>query len=180
VQRFVGLLNTALLYLDTGGMRAAATVQYIDVKVIELAAKNGIQNVLQLVIFSACTAFLCFAETSSTTISAEALLTCRALMCTCLHSRCAPILFQVHAGSIAQSGMIEVRAAAVGDSTLYGRVTAVVRSAAEHRAPVESLADAAAKAIVVFAFVSSGATLALTGSATNAVSVLVVAGTSAL
>jgi cation transport ATPase len=73
--------------------------------------------------------------------------------------------------------MIEVRAAAVGDSTLYGRVTAVVRSAAERRAPVESLADAAAKAIVVFAFVSSGATLALTGSATNAVSVLVVAGT---
>jgi cation transport ATPase len=72
--------------------------------------------------------------------------------------------------------MIEVRAAAVGDSTLYGRVTAVVRSAAEHRAPVESLAETAAKAIVVFAFVSSGATLALTGSATNAVSVLVVAG----
>jgi Zn2+/Cd2+-exporting ATPase len=130
-------------------------------------------------IFSAYTAFLCFAETSSTTTTAAALLTCKALTCTCLHARCTN-LFQVHAGSIAQSGMIEVRAAAVGDSTLYGRVTAVVRSAAEHRAPVESLADAAAKAIVVFAFVSSGATLALTGSATNAVSVLVVAGTFAV
>jgi heavy metal translocating P-type ATPase len=83
---------------------------------------------------------------------------------------------KVFAGTINQDGVVDVEVAAIGETTIVGRIITTVREAETQQAPIVHLADRAAKAVVYFALASSTITYAVTGLVDNAVSVLVVAG----
>lgn len=82
----------------------------------------------------------------------------------------------VFAGSINQSGALEIRAERVGRDTSYGKIIEAVEQAERSRAPVQRLADRLAGYLVYFALGAALLTYLLTHNVRSTISVIIVAG----
>jgi heavy metal translocating P-type ATPase len=83
---------------------------------------------------------------------------------------------QVFAGTINQSGALEVRADRLGRDTSFGKIIEAVESAERSRAPVQKLADRLAGYLVYFAIGAAVLTFIVTRDARSTISVIIVAG----
>ncbi|HEV2390555.1 MAG TPA: cation-translocating P-type ATPase [Nitrososphaerales archaeon] len=82
----------------------------------------------------------------------------------------------VYAGSVDESGVIEVRTERVGTETVFGKIIKLVEDAENRKAPIQKLSDRLAAWLVEFAIGFSALTLLVTRDITSALSVVVVAG----
>jgi heavy metal translocating P-type ATPase len=82
----------------------------------------------------------------------------------------------VFAGSINQSGALEIRAERIGRDTSYGKIIDAVEQAERSRAPVQRLADRLAGYLVYFALGAAVLTYLLTRDIRSTISVVIVAG----
>jgi len=82
----------------------------------------------------------------------------------------------VFAGSINQSGALEIRAERLGRDTSYGKIIDAVEQAERSRAPVQRLADRLAGYLVYFALAAAALTFAITRDVRSTISVVIVAG----
>lgn len=82
----------------------------------------------------------------------------------------------VFAGSINQSGALEIRAERLGRDTSYGKIIEAVEQAERSRAPVQRLADRLAGYLVYFALGAAVLTYLLTRDIRSTISVVIVAG----
>jgi P-type Cu+ transporter len=82
----------------------------------------------------------------------------------------------VFAGSINQSGALEIRAERIGRDTSYGKIIEAVEKAERSRAPVERLADRLAGYLVYFALGAAALTFLVTRDMRATISVVIVAG----
>jgi Cd2+/Zn2+-exporting ATPase/Cu+-exporting ATPase len=82
----------------------------------------------------------------------------------------------VFAGSINQSGALEVRADRIGRDTSYGKIIEAVERAERSRAPVQRLADRLAGYLVYFALGAATLTYLITHDLRSTISVVIVAG----
>lgn len=83
---------------------------------------------------------------------------------------------RVFAGSINQSGALEVSAERIGRDTSYGKIIEAVERAERSRAPVQRLADRMAGYLVYFALGAAVLTFLITRNITSTISVIIVAG----
>ncbi|MGC2461871.1 MAG: cation-translocating P-type ATPase [Steroidobacteraceae bacterium] len=82
----------------------------------------------------------------------------------------------VFAGSINQSGALEVCAERIGRDTSYGKIIEAVERAERSRAPVQRLADRMAGYLVYFALGAALLTFLITRNIVSTISVIIVAG----
>ena len=82
----------------------------------------------------------------------------------------------VYAGSINQSGALEIRAERIGRDTSYGKIIDAVERAERSRAPVQRLADRMAGYLVYCALGSALLTFIITRNIYSTISVVIVAG----
>ena len=82
----------------------------------------------------------------------------------------------VYAGTINQSGALEIRVERIGRDTSYGRIIEAVEHAERSRAPVQQLADRLAGYLVYFALAAAVLTFIITRDARSTISVIIVAG----
>ncbi len=82
----------------------------------------------------------------------------------------------VFAGSINQSGALEIAAERIGRDTSYGKIIEAVERAEKSRAPVQRLADRMAGYLVYFALGSAVLTFLITRDIYSTISVIIVAG----
>jgi Cd2+/Zn2+-exporting ATPase/Cu+-exporting ATPase len=82
----------------------------------------------------------------------------------------------VFAGSINQSGVLEIRAERIGRDTSYGKIIEAIEEAERSRAPVQRLADRLAGYLVYFALAAAVLTYLLTRDSRSTISVIIVAG----
>jgi len=82
----------------------------------------------------------------------------------------------VFAGSINQSGALEVRAERIGRDTSYGKIIEAVENAERSRAPVQRLSDRLAGYIVIFALLLALLDYWQWRDPTSAISIIIVAG----
>lgn len=83
---------------------------------------------------------------------------------------------RVFAGTINQSGVLEVRTASVGRDTAFGRIIDAVERAEHTRAPVQKIADRLAGYLVYFALTCAAFTFLVTRDPRSTISVVIVAG----
>jgi Cd2+/Zn2+-exporting ATPase/Cu+-exporting ATPase len=83
---------------------------------------------------------------------------------------------EVHAGTVNQSGLLEVRATRLGRDTAFGRIIEAVERAERSRAPIQKTADRLAGYLVYFALACATLTFLLTRDARSTISVIIVAG----
>jgi len=82
----------------------------------------------------------------------------------------------VYAGTINQSGALEIQVERIGRDTSYGRIFEAVEHAERSRAPVQQLADRLAGYLVYFALAAAAITFIITRDARSTISVIIVAG----
>jgi Cu+-exporting ATPase len=82
----------------------------------------------------------------------------------------------VFAGTINQSGALEVQAAAIGRDTAFGKIIEAVERAEESRAPIQKLADRLAGYLVYFTLGTAALTFLVTRDPRSTISVVIVAG----
>jgi Cd2+/Zn2+-exporting ATPase/Cu+-exporting ATPase len=82
----------------------------------------------------------------------------------------------VFAGTINQSGVLEIRAEKIGRDTAFGRIIEAVERAERSRAPIQRMADRFAGYLVYFALGCAALTFLITHNARSTISVIVVAG----
>ncbi|MGH7932360.1 MAG: heavy metal translocating P-type ATPase [Candidatus Binataceae bacterium] len=82
----------------------------------------------------------------------------------------------VYAGTINQSGVLEIRVERIGRDTSYGRIIEAVEDAERSRAPVQQLADRLSGYLVYFALAAAAITFIITRDARSTISVIIVAG----
>jgi heavy metal translocating P-type ATPase len=82
----------------------------------------------------------------------------------------------VYAGTINQSGALEIVADRLGRDTSFGKIVEAVEHAERARAPVQKTADRYAGYLVYFALACAALTFALTRDARSTISVIIVAG----
>jgi Cd2+/Zn2+-exporting ATPase/Cu+-exporting ATPase len=83
---------------------------------------------------------------------------------------------EVYAGSINQSGVIEVQATRIGKDTAFGKIIQAVETAEKSRAPIQKTADRLSGYLVYFALVSAVLTYLVTHDIRATISVIIVAG----
>ncbi|MGA2877326.1 MAG: cation-translocating P-type ATPase [Bryobacteraceae bacterium] len=83
---------------------------------------------------------------------------------------------RVYAGTVNQSGVLEIRTETVGRDTAFGRIIQAVEQAERSRAPVQRTADRLAGYLVYFALTCALFTFILTHNARSTISVVIVAG----
>ncbi len=83
---------------------------------------------------------------------------------------------RVFAGTLNQTGAIEVAVENLGRDTTFGRIIEAVEKAEKTRAPIQRLADRLAGYLVYFALASACITLLLTHNLRSTISVIIVAG----
>src|SRR5262245_39762908 len=83
---------------------------------------------------------------------------------------------EVYAGTINQSGVLEVETRGIGKDTAFGRIVEAVESAERSQAPIQRVADRLAGYLVYFALGCAALTFALTRDAQSTISVVIVAG----
>ncbi len=82
----------------------------------------------------------------------------------------------VYAGTVNQSGILEIQTENVGRETAFGRIIEAVEQAERSRAPVQRTADRLAGYLVYFALACALFTFILTHNARSTISVIIVAG----
>jgi Cd2+/Zn2+-exporting ATPase/Cu+-exporting ATPase len=82
----------------------------------------------------------------------------------------------VYAGTINQSGALEIRTERIGRDTSYGKIIEAVENAERSRAPVQQLADRLAGYLVYFALAAAALTFLITHDVRSTISVVIVAG----
>ena len=82
----------------------------------------------------------------------------------------------VYAGTINQSGALEIAADRLGRDTSFGKIVEAVEHAERSRAPVQKTADRYAGYLVYFALGCAALTFAITRDARSTISVIIVAG----
>jgi Cd2+/Zn2+-exporting ATPase/Cu+-exporting ATPase len=82
----------------------------------------------------------------------------------------------VYAGSVTESGTLQMRAEKVGNETVYGRIVKLVEEAESKKAPIQKIADRLSARLVEFAIAFSLITYLVTRNIDSAISVIVVAG----
>jgi Cd2+/Zn2+-exporting ATPase/Cu+-exporting ATPase len=82
----------------------------------------------------------------------------------------------VYAGTINQSGALDVLTERVGRDTSYGKIVDAVEQAERSRAPIQKTADRFAGYLVYFALACAALTLVITHNARSTISVIIVAG----
>lgn len=82
----------------------------------------------------------------------------------------------VFAGTVNQSGVIEIETESVGRDTAFGRIIDAVEQAEHSRAPIQRTADRLAGYLVYFALTCALFTFILTHNARSTISVVIVAG----
>jgi heavy metal translocating P-type ATPase len=82
----------------------------------------------------------------------------------------------VFAGSINQSGALEISTERMGRNTSYGKIIEAVERAEKSRAPVQRLADRMAGYLVYFALGAAALTFLITHNVRSTISVVIVAG----
>ena len=82
----------------------------------------------------------------------------------------------VYAGSINQSGAMEICVERIGRDTSYGKIIDAVETAERSQAPVQRLADRMAGYLVYFAIGPAALTFLITGDMRSTISVVIVAG----
>jgi Cd2+/Zn2+-exporting ATPase/Cu+-exporting ATPase len=82
----------------------------------------------------------------------------------------------VFAGTINQSGALEVRTTGIGRDTTFAKIVEAVEHAQESRAPIQKTADRLAGYLVYFALGAAVLTFILTRDARSTISVIIVAG----
>jgi P-type Cu+ transporter len=83
---------------------------------------------------------------------------------------------QVYAGTINQSGALEVRVERLGRDTTFGKIIQAVEQAEQSRAPIQRIADRLAGYLVYFAFAAAILTFLVTHNIRSTISVIIVAG----
>lgn len=83
---------------------------------------------------------------------------------------------RVFAGTVNQSGVLEIEADKIGSDTAFGRIIELVERAERSRAPIEKIADKLAGYLVYFALACAVLTYWVTRDARSTISVIVVAG----
>jgi Cd2+/Zn2+-exporting ATPase/Cu+-exporting ATPase len=83
---------------------------------------------------------------------------------------------RVYAGSINQSGTLEVRAEGIGRDTAFGRIIEAVERAEQSRAPIQKTADRLAGYLVYVALACAIGTYLVTRNMRTTISVVIVAG----
>ena len=83
---------------------------------------------------------------------------------------------RVFAGTLNQTGAIEVAVESLGRDTTFGRIVEAVEKADQARAPIQRLADRLAGYLVYFALGSALLTLLITHNLRSTISVIIVAG----
>ncbi len=83
---------------------------------------------------------------------------------------------KVFAGTVNQSGVLEVKAFGVGKDTAYARIIEAVERAEKTRAPIQKTADRLAGYLVYFALAAAVLTFLITRNARATISVVIVAG----
>ena len=83
---------------------------------------------------------------------------------------------RIYAGTINQSGALEIRAERIGRDTSYGKIIEAVENAERSRAPVQQLADRLAGYLVYFALAAAALTFIITHDIRSTISVVIVAG----
>ncbi len=83
---------------------------------------------------------------------------------------------RVFAGTMNQSGVLEIRTDKIGHDTAFGRIIELVERAERSRAPIEKIADRLAGYLVYFALACAALTFWITRDARSTISVIVVAG----
>jgi Cd2+/Zn2+-exporting ATPase/Cu+-exporting ATPase len=86
----------------------------------------------------------------------------------------------VYAGTINQSGVIEVRTEGIGRDTAFGKIIEAVERAEQSRAPIQKTADRLAGYLVYFALGCAALTFLVTCDVRSTISVVIVAGPAAL
>ncbi|TMC59985.1 MAG: cadmium-translocating P-type ATPase [Chloroflexi bacterium] len=86
----------------------------------------------------------------------------------------------VYAGTINQSGALEIRAERLGRDTSFGKIVDAVERAERSRAPIQKIADRLAGNLVYFALACAALTFLVTRDARSTISVVIVAGACAL
>ena len=82
----------------------------------------------------------------------------------------------VYAGTINQSGALEVRVERLGRDTTFGKIIQAVEQAEQSRAPIQRIADRLAGYLVYFAFAAAILTFLVTHNIRSTISVIIVAG----
>jgi len=82
----------------------------------------------------------------------------------------------VYAGTINQSGALEVRVERLGRDTTFGKIIQAVEEAEKSRAPIQRIADRLAGYLVYFALAAAALTFLLTHNIRSTISVIIVAG----
>jgi Cd2+/Zn2+-exporting ATPase/Cu+-exporting ATPase len=82
----------------------------------------------------------------------------------------------VYAGTINQSGALEVKVERLGRDTTFGKIIEAVERAEKSRAPIQGIADRLAGYLVYFALAAAAITFLLTHNARSTISVVIVAG----
>src|SRR5579871_383824 len=83
---------------------------------------------------------------------------------------------RVYAGTVNQSGVLEIQTETVGGDTAFGKIIEAVEQAEHSRAPVQKTADRLAGYLVYFALACAALTFVLTHNARSTISVVIVAG----
>lgn len=83
---------------------------------------------------------------------------------------------RVFAGTMNQSGVLEIHTDKIGQDTAFGRIIELVERAERSRAPIEKIADRLAGYLVNFALACAALTFWITRDARSTISVIVVAG----
>ena len=82
----------------------------------------------------------------------------------------------VYAGTINQSGALEVSVERVGTDTTFGKIIEAVEQAEKSRAPIQGIADRLAGYLVYFALGAAGLTFLISHNVRSTISVVIVAG----
>jgi len=83
---------------------------------------------------------------------------------------------KVFAGTVNQSGVLDILATGIGKDTAYARIIEAVERAEKTRAPIQKTADRLAGYLVYFALGAAILTFLITGNARATISVVIVAG----
>src|SRR5579863_10291614 len=83
---------------------------------------------------------------------------------------------EVYAGTINQSGALEIGAQKLGRDTTFGKIIEAVERAEKSRAPIQKTADRLAGYLVYFALAAAALTFILTRNMRSTISVVIVAG----
>jgi P-type Cu+ transporter len=83
---------------------------------------------------------------------------------------------KVYAGSIDESGVMEVQTEKIGNETVFGKIIQLVEEAEGRKAPIQKISDRLAAWLVEFALAFAAVTFLVTRDLTSTLSVVVVAG----